>query len=70
MMGRAFRAPRASNLEAWRGVELLVQAGFRFYSYSSGGYPSGIKAIQKFIATNRKQSKGERLAQELKIRSA
>jgi len=68
MMGRAFRAPRADDLDGWRGVELLVQAGFRFFSYSSGGYPSGIRAIQEFIAANRKQSKGERLAQQLKIR--
>ncbi len=70
MMGRAFRAPRANDLDAWRDVELLVQAGFRFFSYSSGGYPSGIRAIQEFIAANRKQSKGARLAQRLKARNA
>jgi hypothetical protein len=69
MMGRAFRAPRTNDLDEWRGVELLVQAGFRFFSYSSGGYPSGIRAIQEFIAANRKQSKGERLAQQLKTRN-
>ena len=70
VMGRAFRAPRCNDLDAWRSVELLVQAGFRFFSYSSGGYPSGIRAIQEFIAANRKKSKGERLAQKIKTRSA
>lgn len=68
MMGRAFRAPRADDLDSWRGVELLVQAGFRFFSYSSGGYPSGVSAIQEFIAKNRPQTKGERLAQQIKAR--
>ena len=70
MMGRAFRAPRANDLDEWRCVELLVQAGFRFFSYSSGGYPSGMRAIQEFIAANRSQSKGARLAQQIKARKS
>lgn len=68
MMGRALRAPRADDLDAWRSVELLVEAGFRFFSSSSGGYPSGVREIEEFIAANRNQSKGARLAQQLKTR--
>ena len=54
MMGRAFRAPRSNDLDGWRGIELLVQAGFRFFSYSSGNYPSDIRSIRAFIAAKRK----------------
>jgi hypothetical protein len=68
MMGRAFRAPRSNDLDAWRGVELLVPAGFRFFSYSSGGYPSGVRAIREFIAANRKQSRDEHVEKQFKAK--
>ncbi|HEX8312392.1 MAG TPA: hypothetical protein VF614_13810 [Chthoniobacteraceae bacterium] len=70
MMGRAFRAPRTNNSDGWRRVALLVQAGYRFFSYSSGSYPSNLRGIREFIATHRTQSKGERLARHIKTRNA
>jgi hypothetical protein len=54
-MGRAFRAPPTNDLEGWQGVELLVRAGFRFGSYSSGGYPTSVREIKEFIAARRKR---------------
>ena len=57
MLGRAFRAPRRQDRDAWERVRLLVQGGCRFFSYSSGGYPAeSTREVREFLAERRRQS--------------
>ena len=57
MLGRAFRAPRRQDRDAWERVRLLVQGGCRFFSYSSGGYPvESTREVREFLVGRRRQS--------------
>ena len=54
-MGRGFRAPLRRNLDGWKAVELLYQAGFRFPSTTRRATPSlplKSREVAKFIADN------------------
>ena len=64
MMGRAFRAPKHDDRDAWVAVELLYYAGFRFYS-SAGYLPTTAREARAFIAEKRPTSDGAKLAQQI-----
>lgn len=55
-MGRAFRAPKKSDLEQWKKVELLWGAGFRFLPNTGWRdvepYPDRLREVAAFIASN------------------
>lgn len=60
-MGRAFRAPRHDDVDRWHAVEILVRAGFTFWSYV-GRLPETVTKARQFVDAHRKLSDGERLA--------
>lgn len=54
-MGRSFRAPKRRDLDQWKKVQRLHQAGFRFFSYRSvpgPSLPSTLADVEAFIAEN------------------
>ncbi len=53
-MGKTFRAPRSSQLEQWKVVEALFQAGFRFMSGrgSHAELPTRLRDVEQFIREN------------------
>jgi len=55
-MGRTFKAPRRSDVEQWRKVEALWNAGFRFHSYRSHPgaepLPDRLREVEDFIRRN------------------
>jgi hypothetical protein len=67
MMGRAFRAPKHDDLDAWTTVELLHSAGFRFHS-STGYLPTTSREAREFIAAKRPISDGARLSRQIEER--
>jgi ssDNA-binding Zn-finger/Zn-ribbon topoisomerase 1 len=56
-MGRAFKAPKKSNLEQWEKVEALWGAGFRFIAHTRWRkvepYPERLREVTAFIENNR-----------------
>lgn len=66
LMGRAFRAPRQNEVEQWRKVELLVQAGFIFRSSVVGRYPDTVTEARAFVESHRKVSDGEKLSRAIR----
>lgn len=67
MMGRAFRAPKTDDTDAWAAAELLVLAGYRFWS-SVGSLPTTLRDAKLFIAKRPHKTEGERLAHRIKVR--
>jgi hypothetical protein len=55
-MGRSFRAPKKSNRDQWKKVELLWKNGFRFFSYrrypDAEPLPSKLSEVAEFIRRN------------------
>jgi hypothetical protein len=55
-MGRSFAAPKKTDTEQWKKVELLWNAGFRFNSYRSHPnaeqLPDRLKDVDDFIHRN------------------
>jgi hypothetical protein len=54
-MGRAFKAPKKSDVEQWQKVEALWRAGFRFWSSGSTGIeplPDQLREVDDFISRN------------------
>lgn len=51
-MGRTFQAPRRNATRQWRKVALLIQAGFRFDSYSGGSMPKTLRTVPVFLKTS------------------
>lgn len=55
-MGRAFKAPRKSDLEQWAKVELLWRAGFRFLPNTRWReiepFPERLNEAKRFIEEN------------------
>ena len=55
-MGRAFKAPKNTDVDQWRKVEALWRAGFRFLPNTGRRevepYPEQFRDIAKFIADN------------------
>lgn len=55
-MGRAFKAPRKSDVEQWKKVEELWLAGFRFFPNTRGRevapYPERLRDAAGFVADN------------------
>jgi RNA polymerase subunit RPABC4/transcription elongation factor Spt4 len=55
-MGRAFKAPKKSDIEQWKKVETLWQAGFRFLSHTGWRevepYPERFRDVENFIQLN------------------
>lgn len=56
-MGRAFKAPKKSDVEQWKKVELLWRAGFRFMPNTGWRdvepYPERLREVAAFIEGNR-----------------
>jgi hypothetical protein len=54
-MGRSFRAPRRTDFDQWRKVEILWEAGYRFTSYRgpAGPLPETLKEAEAFVRRNR-----------------
>ena len=56
-MGRAFKAPKKSDMEQWKKVALLWGAGFRFISHTGWRdvepYPERLRDVAAFIEGNR-----------------
>jgi hypothetical protein len=56
-MGRAFKAPKKSDMEQWKKVELLWGAGFRFIPHTGWRhvepYPERLREVTAFIEGNR-----------------
>ncbi|WP_160600740.1 hypothetical protein [Allopontixanthobacter confluentis] len=56
-MGRAFKAPKKSDLEQWKKVEALWSAGFRFVPNTRWRevepYPDRLREVAAFIDNNR-----------------
>lgn len=65
LMGRAFRAPKAGHLDAWKAVEILFLAGYRFWS-SVGNLPTTSKEAKAFVKAHRLINDGEKLAHRIK----
>ena len=56
-MGRAFRAPKATNRQQWKKAQTLYALGFRFDRYR--GYegerlPATLQAVAGFVVRNPK----------------
>ncbi len=54
-MGRSFRAPRRSDAEQWRKVQLLYALGFRFFGHRHAGerpLPARLRDVDRFVAEN------------------
>lgn len=68
LVGRAFRAPRHSDEDAWTAAELLYRAGYRFHS-CAGNLPMTPSGARAFIAAHRPRSPGVILAETIHSRS-
>lgn len=55
-MGRAFKAPKKTNDEQWKKVEMLRKAGFAFISHTGWRevepYPKRLQEVREFIQNN------------------
>ena len=54
-MGRAFKAPKKSDMEQWQKVEALWQAGFRFWPSwltHAEPLPDHLRNVEDFIKRN------------------
>jgi ssDNA-binding Zn-finger/Zn-ribbon topoisomerase 1 len=55
-MGRAFKAPKKSDIEQWKKVEALWRAGFRFLPNTGWRqvepYPDRFRDVEKFVQLN------------------
>jgi hypothetical protein len=53
-MGKTFRAPRSSQVEQWKVIELLFHAGFRFISGRDihAELPTRLRDVGQFIREN------------------
>ncbi|MDB6026854.1 MAG: hypothetical protein JWM68_3077 [Verrucomicrobiales bacterium] len=67
-MGRAFKAPRSSNIKQWHKVELLARSGFKFWS-NAGRYPDTLQEAREFIESRRKLSDGADLSKRISKRT-
>ena len=57
MMGRHFKAPRKRDLDGWRKVERLYDAGLRFWDSKTGhAYPKRNSEVDAFLAELREES--------------
>ena len=65
MMGRAFRAPKTENVDAWEAAEFLFLAGYRFWC-SGRQLPTTAKGAKKFVADHPLKSESELLAERIK----
>jgi hypothetical protein len=56
-VGRKFKAPRRTNEEQWKKVELLLASGFRFNTIYEKGvairYPETLKDAETFVREHR-----------------
>ncbi len=57
-MGKAFRSPKQTDLEQWKKVRLLVQAGVTFYP-GGGAKPAFAKDVVAFLEATRAKTEGE-----------
>ena len=72
-MGLDFKAPKKSDEEQWKKVELLYNAGFRFDSCGccGPGYrPAELKEVESFIRSERRHSEGEALLMKIMARKS
>jgi len=71
-MGLDFKAPPQTDVEQWKKVQALYEAGFTFYSCGccGPGYrPADLKDVAAFIASNRRVSEGEELLRKIAARA-
>ncbi len=70
-MGHDFKPPRTDDLQQWKNVQLLFEAGFSYHSCGSCGpgyRPSDLKEVTAFIESQRDPSEGELLLKRIKDR--
>jgi hypothetical protein len=60
-IGKNFRAPKQSNLRAWRLAERLYQTGFRFNSSVEGNVPVHPSDLKTFLASRVQKTNAEHL---------
>src|SRR5438874_8706789 len=59
MMGRAFKAPKRSNIKQWHKVEALVRGGIKFhYNYFGRRIPKVLREVESFLNNIGVKSKG------------
>jgi len=58
MLGRTLRVPKKRERNQWKKLELLAEAGFRFWSYRSfpdaEPFPEKLSEVEAFIRRNRR----------------
>ncbi len=60
-IGKNFRAPKQTDLRAWRIAERLFQAGFRFNSSHEGNMPTRKTDLDLFLASRVKKTPAQHL---------
>jgi hypothetical protein len=60
-LGKNFRAPRQENIRAWRLLERLFAAGFRFNSSLEGRVPTHPSDMAVFLQARAKPSHAQKL---------
>jgi len=67
LMGRAFRAPKVDDIDAWDVASILHHGGVMFHSYV-GTLPTTGKEAQRFVEERRKEPPGLHLAEQIKTK--
>jgi hypothetical protein len=65
-IGKNFRAPKQSNLRAWRLAERLYLAGFRFNSSAEGNIPVHPSDLTSFLASRVRKTEAALLLEHFK----
>ncbi|WP_161880905.1 hypothetical protein [Deinococcus alpinitundrae] len=60
-VGKNFRAPKQTDVEAWKLAEQLVRAGFAHNHTTGTKYPQRLKDVPGFLADHQRRSEGEQL---------
>jgi hypothetical protein len=60
-LGKNFRTPRSENIRAWRLLERLFMAGFRFDSSLEGRVPNHPSDLEVFLQARARPGKAEQL---------
>lgn len=67
-MGLDFKAPRKTEVEAWKILELLAQNGFTFHGCGcSVGFtpPRKLREVPEWLKAHRRKSKGEKVLDKI-----
>jgi len=67
-MGLDFKAPRKSDIEAWKILEILAQNGFTFHGcgcYVGFKPPRTLQEVPQWLEEHRRKSEGERILDKI-----